>query len=183
LSADRFVPNPFSRGVNGWSNRLYRTGDLARYLSNGDLEYLGRIDHQVKIRGFCIELGEIEAALSKHPAIRETIVLCLEDKEGDKKLVAYLVTKQEEQITVGGLRKYLAERLPEYMMPAAYVTLERMPLTENGKVDRRALPEPETTRPELGKEYVAPRNWKERVLAEAWAEGLGVEKVGIDDNF
>jgi non-ribosomal peptide synthase protein (TIGR01720 family) len=180
LSAERFIPDPFGLEPGA---RLYRTGDLARYSADGDLEYLGRIDHQVKIRGFRIELGEIEAALAAHPAIGEAAVLAREDTPGEKRLVAYLVAKPGGAPTISELREYLKQRLPEYMTPAAFVTLDALPLTENGKLDRRALPAPDAARPELEEAYAAPRNAREETLAEIWAGALGLERVGIHDNF
>jgi amino acid adenylation domain-containing protein len=180
LTAERFVPNPFSaeRGA-----RLYRTGDLARYMPDGAIEFLGRSDHQVKVRGVRIELGEIEAALSHHPAVREAVVVAREDVAGDKRLVAYLVSNQHPAPAVGELRAFLKQRLPEYMAPGAFVTLEAMPLTPNGKVDRRALPEPEKARPDLESAFVAPRTPVEEKLAEIAAQLLRIEKPGVHDNF
>ncbi|MBW4678521.1 MAG: amino acid adenylation domain-containing protein [Microcoleus vaginatus WJT46-NPBG5] len=178
LTAERFIPNPLNIYS---SDRLYKTGDLARYLPDGNIEYLGRIDNQVKIRGYRIELGEIEAALWQHPAVREATVVAREDVPGDKRLVAYLVT--DEQIKASELRSFLKEKLPEYMVPAAFVFLESLPLTSNGKVDRRALPAPDTARPELESTFVAPRTSEEKLLAEIWAQVLGLEEVGIFDNF
>ena len=176
LTAQRFVPDPFT--PNG--ARLYRTGDLARRLANGDIEYLGRIDSQVKIRGFRIELGEIESALGSHPAVREAVVLAREDTPGDKRLVAYVVSA-EPPADAEALRAHIRAALPEYMVPAHFVTLEALPLTENGKVDRKALPAPEHSGSEA--EYVAPRNATEASLAQIWAEVLKLERVGIHDNF
>jgi len=180
LSAERFIPNPLSTNSGV---RLYKTGDLARYLPNGQLEYLGRIDHQVKIRGFRIELGEIEAVLGQHPKVRETVVLAREDVPGDKRLVAYIVSNQEQTPSVSDLRSWLQEKLPEYMVPAAFVFLQALPLTSNGKVDRRALPAPNTARPDLESNFVAPRTVEQKVLADIWAKVLGIEKVGIYNNF
>ncbi len=184
LTAERFIPDPYSQEPGA---RLYKTGDLARYLADGDLEYLGRIDHQVKIRGFRIELGEIEAVLAQHPAIREAVVLAQDSTGSDrlqqKRLVAYLVAKQGEAPSVSELRDFLKVKLPEYMVPAAFVMLDALPLTENGKLDRRALPAPDTARPELGRDYIAPRNETEAMLAQVWASVLGLERVGIHDNF
>lgn len=180
LTAERFIPDPFGGAVGA---RLYRTGDLARYLADGDLEYLGRTDHQVKIRGFRIELGEIEASLNTHPLIGEAAVLVREDSPGEKRLVAYLVTKPETAPSISELREFLKQKLPEYMTPAAFVALDALPLTENGKLDRRALPAPDAARPELEEAYAAPRNAREELLAEIWASVLNVDRVGIHDNF
>ena len=140
LTAERFVPDPFT-GTPG--ARLYRSGDLARRLPDGDLEYLGRLDHQVKIRGFRIELGEIEAALAQHPAVREVVALVREDRPGDRRLVAYVRTDGRPTALAAELRAHAKERLPEYMVPAAFVALDALPLTANGKIDRAALPAPE----------------------------------------
>jgi amino acid adenylation domain-containing protein len=183
LTAERFVPHPFSEEPGA---RLYRTGDLARYLPDGAIEFLGRSDHQVKVRGVRIELGEIEAALSQHPAVREAVVVArreTEDVAGDKRLVAYLVSDQHPAPTAGALRAFLKERVPEYMTPSAFVTLDALPLTPNGKVDRRALPAPEKTRPDLESAFVRPRNPIEETLAEIVAQILRIEKPGIHDNF
>ncbi|MCP4662205.1 MAG: amino acid adenylation domain-containing protein, partial [bacterium] len=180
LTADRFVPDPFCREPGG---RLYRTGDQARWRPGGAIEYLGRFDHQVKIRGFRIELGEIETALASHPAIREVVVVARrEAARSGPRLVAYLVSS-EEPPTVVELRNLLKEQLPEYMVPSAFVFLEAMPLSPNGKVDRRALPAPDDSRPELEEAWVAPRTSNEEILAEIWARMLGVEKVGVHDSF
>ena len=173
LTAERFIPNPFLAG-----ERLYKTGDLARYRADGIIEYLGRIDHQVKIRGFRIELAEIEAVLSQHPKVRECAILAKCDR-----LIAYAVLHPGETLTVSELRNYLAEKLPEYMVPSALVTLDEMPLTVNGKVERQALPAPETLRPELEVAYVAPQTELEQIIATIWQEVLDLEKVGIYDNF
>jgi amino acid adenylation domain-containing protein len=182
LCAERFVPDALSgrRGA-----RLYRSGDLVRRLPGGDIEYLGRIDQQVKIRGYRIELGEIEAVLNQHKAVRESVVVVREDAPGDKQLVCYLVPAGVESaaLEVEGLREFLRLKLPDYMIPSAFVTLPSIPLTSNGKVDRRALPAPSQARPALRENYLAPRNELERVLASMWCEILGVEQVGVRDNF
>ena len=179
LTEEKFIPNPFS---NEPGSRLYKTGDLVRYLSDGNIEYLGRIDNQVKIRGFRIELGEIEAVLSQHPGVKETAVIARKNVTGDKQLVAYVVCHQQPSPAISDLRRLLKEKLPEYMIPSAFVVLEALPLTPNGKVDRRALPAPEK-RSELEESFVAPRTPIEEMLAEIWAEVLGLKKVGINDNF
>jgi amino acid adenylation domain-containing protein len=186
LSAERFVPNPPSvppacggEVEGGGGARLYKTGDLARYLPDGNLEFLGRIDHQVKVRGFRIELGEIEAVLGRHGAVREAVVLAREDQPGGKRLVAYVVPADD----AADLRRYLKDRLPEYMLPSAFVTLEALPLTPSGKVDRRALPAPEGERPRLATAFVAPRTPVEETLAGIYAQVLGLEQVGVHDDF
>ncbi|HEX8432876.1 MAG TPA: amino acid adenylation domain-containing protein, partial [Longimicrobium sp.] len=177
LTAERFVPDPFS-GVPG--ARLYRSGDLARRVADGSLEYLGRIDLQVKVRGFRIELGEIEGVLLEHPSVREAVVLARGSGAEDRRLVAYFVPVGAAPST-GELRAHLAERLPDHMVPAAFMALERFPLTGNGKTDRAALPDPEPT--ESGAAYMAPRNPTEEILAGIWTELLGTERVGVDDSF
>ena len=178
-TAETFIPNLFS-DIPG--ERLYKTGDLACYLSDGQIQLLGRLDHQVKIRGFRIEPGEIEARLNQHPEIRESIVVVREDRRDDKQLVAYVVNR-EHSLTRSDLNRFLANNLPKYMIPSAFVTLDRLPLNPNGKVDRFALPKPELTRSRLAAEFVAPRNATERVLAQIFAEVLKIERVGVDDNF
>ena len=162
--------------------RLYKTGDLCRYREDGSIEFVGRRDDQVKVRGFRIELGEIEAALHAMPGVQEVVVLAREDNPGDKRLVAYVVAKLgTEPMEAGSLRSHLAQLLPEYMVPSTYVFLEQFPLTPNGKVDRKALPMPESTRGTIG--YVAPRTPVEAQLAEVWADVLKVDTVGVEDNF
>jgi amino acid adenylation domain-containing protein len=179
LTATAFVPNPFSTNTSG---RLYKTGDLARYLPNGNLEYLGRIDNQVKIRGFRIELGEIEAVLSEHASVQDVAV---ETKDG--KLVAYVVPFPTPPIEVaklwGELRGLIKARLPEYMLPALFVELDALPLTPTGKVDRRALPIPDESRPDLEQAYVPPRDQLEEQLVALWTNVLKLKSIGIRDNF
>ena len=178
LTAERFVPHPY--GAPG--SRLYRSGDLARVLAAGDLEYLGRIDHQVKIRGFRIELGEIESALAAQPSVREAVVLAREDG-AEKRLVAYVVAEGEAP-TLTGLRGALAAGLPEYMLPSALVVLDALPLTANGKVDRRALPAPDAAGVGAREHsFVAPATALERFLAGFWREVLGVAEIGVHDDF
>jgi amino acid adenylation domain-containing protein/non-ribosomal peptide synthase protein (TIGR01720 family) len=229
LTAERFVPNPFALQEPG--ARLYRTGDMARHLPQGNMEFLGRIDDQVKVRGFRVELGEIEAVLERHPGVQDAVVLPREDGAGHKRLVAYVVairryaatqgvekevsrdtdrhpfdaTRETHLPLAGGrdefsetieppptlpaplsvedLIAYLGEKLPDYMMPSAFVMLDTLPLNPNGKVDRKALPAPDEAKPDSGRDYVAPRTPVERALAGVWAQVLGVERVGIHDNF
>ncbi len=206
LTALKFIPNPFS---NEPSSRLYKTGDVARYLPNGDIEYISRIDNQVKIRGFRIELLEIEVLLAKHPEIREIAVIVREDVPGDKRLVAYIVPNQDQIPTVKDLRDFLSQQLPNYMIPSAFVTLDALPLTPSGKVDRRTLlaynlpsnfvslgttPQadngivdsrvlPNTSRIILDTGFDAKRNPTEEILVAIWAEVLGLKQIGIHDNF
>ncbi|MGH9760903.1 MAG: phosphopantetheine-binding protein, partial [Blastocatellia bacterium] len=180
LTAGRFIPNPHASSLG---ERLYDTGDLARFREDGNIEFLGRGDHQVKIRGFRIELGEVEAHLREHPAVLQVIATAREDTPGNNRLVAYIVLNSPEQISAGDLRNFLSIRLPDYMVPSAIVLLEQMPLMSNGKVDRGALPVPEYTRDETQQPYTAPRNDAEVELAAIFREVLGVEMVGIDDNF
>lgn len=181
LTAERFIPNPQSPTPN--PSRLYKTGDIARYLPDGAIEYLGRSDGQVKIRGFRIELGEIETALTTHPAIKQAVVMAREDQAGNKKLVAYLVTQDGQPWATTDLRRFLLERLPDYMLPAVFVTVETMPRTPSGKIDRRALPAPTNERPTLEQSYVAPKTELEKVLVDIWSQALELDQVGIDDNF
>jgi amino acid adenylation domain-containing protein len=178
LTAERFVPDPY--GPPG--ARLYRSGDLARRLPEGDLEYLGRIDHQVKIRGFRVELGEIEAALSRHPAVSQVTVVVREDAPGNPQLTAYLVPAEGREAGAGELRGALQAVLPDYMIPAAFVELAALPLTANGKVDRKALPAPDG-RLLAGRDFVAPEGPVQERLAAIWAEVLRRERVGARDNF
>ncbi len=180
LTAEKFIGDPFSIEAGA---RLYKTGDLARYLPDGNILYLGRLDHQVKIRGNRIELGEIEATLSQHPSVREVVVVAHEYAPGDNRLAAYVVPKQEQSISISQLRDFLSKKLPEYMIPASYTMLDTIPLTPNGKVNRRALPMPNQARPKLNKTYVVPRNATEETLAKIWAKVIGLERVGINDNF
>jgi len=177
LTAERFLADPFVNGA-----RMYRSGDLGRHRADGELEYLGRVDSQVKVRGFRIELGEIEAALVQHPALREAAVLAREDVPGIKRLVAYVTAGAELRLEESALRDFLAAKLPEYMVPAAFVILGEMPLTENGKIDRRALPAPESGLDE-GRERVAARNDAEAIFVKIWLSVLRIAEVGIHDNF
>jgi amino acid adenylation domain-containing protein len=178
LTAEKFLPNPF--GAPG--ARLYRTGDLVRYLPNGNIEFLGRIDHQVKLRGFRIELGEIEATLAQTPGVSEAVVLAREDRPDEKRLVAYLIPQAGRSPTARELREALQSKLPDYMIPSAFVTLDAFPLTPNGKVDRRALPIPEGRSSEA-EGFIAPRTPTEEILAGIWANVLGVERISVNDSF
>jgi amino acid adenylation domain-containing protein/non-ribosomal peptide synthase protein (TIGR01720 family) len=179
LTAEKFVPDPFGSEPG---MRLYRTGDRARYRADGTIEFLGRLDHQVKLRGIRIELGEIEAVLNRHPGVQDAVVAVREDEPGERRLVGYVVWA-EEPVSPGDLRQFLKHSLPEYMVPAIFVTLDRMPLTPNGKVDRRALPAPEGVRPELDAAFQAPHPGVEQTLAELWKQILRIDQVGRRDNF
>jgi amino acid adenylation domain-containing protein/natural product biosynthesis luciferase-like monooxygenase protein len=192
LTAERFIPDPFNSRPGA---RLYKSGDLARYRPDGTIEYLGRTDHQVKLRGFRIELGEIETVLAQHPTVRESVVIMREDTPGDQRLAAYVAlrespeptaesaAKSQEQHSSSELHRFLQQRLPEYMVPAAIVVLDALPLTSNGKVDRKALPMPDRSRSALDHAHVEPRNELEQKIALIWQEVLGIEKLGVEDNF
>jgi amino acid adenylation domain-containing protein len=182
LTAERFVPDPFS-GISG--SRLYKTGDVARLRTKGQIEVLGRLDHQVKIRGFRIELGEIEARIGEHPGVKEVVVTAREDVPGRRQLVAYLVLHAESPAApaLPDLRAFLEPKLPDYMIPAFFEVLAALPRTPNGKINRKALPAPKTQAPLPNRPYVAPRNPTEEKLAEIWAEVLGRDRVGIEDNI
>jgi amino acid adenylation domain-containing protein len=177
MTRERFVENPFRAGT-----RIYRTGDRARYRADGVIEYLGRLDHQVKLRGHRIELGEIESSLRRYEGVREAVAVVRTDHAADPRLVAYVVSP-EKTVDTRELRAHLMKTLPGYMIPAAFVTLEKMPLTPNGKVDRKALPAPDSQRVEDGRPYVAPRSTTEEVLADIWRGVLRVEQIGVEDNF
>ena len=201
LTAERFIPNPFSKEPGA---RLYQSGDLARHRPDGDIEFIGRTDEQVKIRGYRIELGEVEATCAQHPAVLEVVVVAksigelpadpdTQNGEGTgpteaivadaKRLVAYVVATQGQTPTINELRRFLAEKMPDFMVPSVFVFLAALPRTPNGKVDRRALPAPSSARPELEQTFVAPQTAVEKVLAEIWAQALGLERVGAHDNF
>jgi amino acid adenylation domain-containing protein len=180
LTAEKFVANPFDDDPQA---RLYRTGDRCRWRADGNLEFLGRLDDQVKLRGFRIELGEIETVLNEHPSVAQGVVVLREDRPGDKRLVAYCVSAGSAALDVSNVTCHLRTRLPDYMVPSVFVPLEALPLTPNGKVDRRALPAPDRARPELEQAYQAPRTPTEQILAGIWADLLGLEGVGIHDNF
>jgi hypothetical protein len=162
---------------------MYRTGDQARWLANGDIEFVGRVDHQIKIRGYRVEPSDVEAALEKHAQVREAFVMAREFGPGDKRLVAYLGTDPGNAPGVSELRAFLATKLPEYMIPSAFVLLEKLPLNANGKVDRKALPAPDSTRPELATAFIAPQGALEEFIATQWRDLLRLNRVGSRDNF
>jgi thioesterase domain-containing protein/acyl carrier protein len=180
MTAERFIPDEYGEEEGG---RLYRTGDVARWRECGEIEYLGRMDHQVKVRGYRIELGEIEAALSKHGSVREGVVMAREDESGGKRIVAYIVEAEGEAASADEMRSYLKRTLPDYMVPQAFVKMKQMPLTANGKVDRRALPVPDTIRPALTATSVAPRDSIEFQLLTIWEDVLKIQPIGVQDNF
>ncbi|HVU69186.1 MAG TPA: condensation domain-containing protein, partial [Ktedonobacteraceae bacterium] len=180
LTAERFLPHPFSSRSGA---RLYRTGDLARYRADGNLEYVGRADNQVKVRGFRIELGELESVLSQHPAVAQAVAQVREDRRGERRLVAYVVPQPGQVVLPAELRQFLQQRVPDYMLPSSFLSLTQLPLTPHGKLDRQALPEPDAGRPDLGKNYVAPRTPVEELLVSVWSQILGVANIGIHDNF
>jgi amino acid adenylation domain-containing protein len=180
LTAERFLADPFSEVPGA---RMYSTGDLVRYRADGQIEFVGRVDYQVKVRGFRIELGEIEAALVQQEGVRETVVAARETELGDQQLIGYVVPEEGGEVEVSRWRQGLKERLPDYMLPAAFVALDEMPLSPNGKVDRRALPEPEFGRSAVEQAYVAPEGEIEERVAAIWSEVLGVDRVGAQDNF
>lgn len=180
LTAEKFIPSPFSSEAGA---RLYKTGDLARYLPDGMVEFLGRIDHQVKVRGFRIELGEIETALSKHPAVAQNVVIAREETPGSHRLIAYIVSVQGTQPTVSDLRNFLQHKLPEYMIPAAFVLLESLPLNANGKLDRHALPLPEHERIPSAPPSEVPQDALELELKRIWEKVLNIHPIGVKDNF
>ncbi len=176
LTAERFLADPFEAG-----GRLYKTGDRAAELPNGEIDYKGRIDGQVKVRGYRIELGEVEVALEKHASIEQAVANVREDRPGLKRLVGYYVAKHE--VSVNDLRKHLASLLPDYMVPSAFVAVKELPRTPSGKIDRKALPAPDVKRPELDVAFAAPQTSVQKTLANVWADLLGIDRVGIDDNF
>jgi amino acid adenylation domain-containing protein len=180
LTRERFIPNPFGAEPG---SRLYKTGDLARFLTDGAIEHLGRIDYQVKIRGFRVEPEEIEAVLAGHPSVARTVVMVRQDIPGEKRIVAYFIPAGEGPVPAGELRRFLKEKLPGYMIPSAFVPLETIPLTPNGKIDRLSLPRPVDTRDTLDEHFVAPRNPREEKVAGIICSVLRMEKVGVNDNF
>jgi amino acid adenylation domain-containing protein len=178
LTAEKFLENPFRPGT-----RFYRTGDLVRYRPDGNIEFIGRLDQQIKLRGYRIELGEIESVLRKHAAVRECAVVVRTDQPDDKRLVAYLVPGSQPAVDPLHLRGYMRQKLPEYMVPSAFVVLKKLPLLPSGKLDQRALPAPEPMRPDLGQACVMPRTTTEEAVADIWQEVLGLGRIGIHDNF
>jgi aryl carrier-like protein len=181
LTAERFLDDPFTQEPGA---RMYRTGDLGRWLPDGNIDFLGRNDFQVKIRGFRIELGEIEARLAQHPGIREAVVLAREDQPGNKRLVAYYTVPaaNPQELSAEQMRSHLSGSLPEYMVPAAYVRMDAMPLTPNGKLDRRALPAPDADA-YAAHAYEPPQGETETTVARIWEEILKIDRVGRHDNF
>ena len=180
LTAERFIPNRFATSVG---DRLYKTGDVARYLADGTIEFLGRFDHQVKVRGYRIELGEVEAALTTHPAVREVVVVARENEPGERQLVAHVVPQENATFQAAEMRRHLADKLPDYMIPSACVLLSALPLTPNGKVDRLSLPAAGAGPAELVCRYAAPRDETEAALATIWQEVLNIRQIGIHDDF
>ncbi len=178
LTAEKYIPDQFA---NHTGERLYSTGDLTRYRKSGDIDFIGRVDHQVKIHGYRVELGEIETVIKEHTCVQESVVITREDIEGEKRIIAYIVLDENETMDIAVIRDYLKEKLPNYMIPSIFLMLDEMPLTPNGKVDRENLPAPD--RSGLEKEYVAPRSENEKQLAKIWSEVLDVERIGIYDNF
>lgn len=180
LTAEKFIASPFAAQPG---ERLYSTGDIARYRRGGLIEFLGRSDHQVKVRGFRIELGEIETAISHHPAVDKVVVVAREDVAGDKRLVAYSIMNSGAQVSAGEFKEFLRNKLPEYMIPSFFVTLDAFPLTPNNKIDRRALPKPDLQTRGADEEFIAPRSEMEIYIAGLWQEALGVENISVFDNF
>ncbi len=192
LTAEKFVPDPFGDRPGG---RLYKTGDTAKFLSDGNIEFIGRRDNQVKMRGFRVELGEIEFALRRHESVRDAVVVAKEDRAGINRLVAYIVPAAagsdagqnapdgRTAVSAAELRNFLREKLPDYMVPTAYVTMDSLPLTPNGKLDKAALPEPEITRADISSSYVAPRTEIEMQLSQIWEKVIGINPIGVNDNF
>jgi hypothetical protein len=176
LTAEKFIELPFMPG-----ERVYRSGDLGRWKADGTIESLGRVDHQVKVRGYRVELGEIESALAQHEAVRECAVIIRTDSSGNNRLLAYVLPKAGAAVDVAALREHLRRALPEYMVPSFLQALETWPLTTNGKLDRAALPEPTSEGDARG--FIAPRTTTEEILVDLWRDVLQVERVGVEDNF
>ncbi|MFN6513536.1 MAG: non-ribosomal peptide synthetase [Nostoc sp. CreGUA01] len=180
LTALKFIPNPFSKQAG---DRLYKTGDLVRFLPSGDIEYIGRIDNQIKIRGFRVELGEIEGVINQHPSVSASVAIVRGDKPENQNLIAYITLHPDKTLTISQLRRFLQNKLLDHMIPTAFMILEAFPLTSNGKVDRRALPMPDALRPELEVTYVVPQTEIEKTIASVWQKALNLKKIGIHDNF
>ena len=180
LTAEKFVPHPYSAEPGA---RLYRTGDLVRYQDDGNIEFLQRMDQQVKVRGFRVELGEIESLLNQYWAIVESVVVAGKDASGDTRLIAYIVPEEGVEPTSSEMWAFLQEKLPSYMLPSVFVTIKELPLTPNGKVDRRALPLPEQIGDEVSANFIAPRTVMEETVAEIWRQTLGITQVGVESNF
>ncbi len=180
LTALKFIPNPFSKKAG---DRLYKTGDLVRFLPSGNIEYIGRIDNQIKIRGFRVELGEIEGVINQHPSVSASVAIVRGDKPENQNLIAYITLYPDKTLTISQLRRFLQNKLLDHMIPTAFMILEAFPLTSNGKVDRRALPMPDALRPELEVTYVVPQTEVEKTIASVWQKALNVKKIGIHDNF
>jgi acyl carrier protein len=180
LTAEKFIPDPFGGRAGA---RIYKTNDLARFRPDGEVELIGRMDFQVKIRGMRVDLEEIAATLRRSPSVREAVVVMREDEPGDQRLIAYIIPAEIESLDLAELKRRLRSSLPEHMIPAIFVSLKAFPLSHNGKVDRRALPAPSRERPELSEAFVAPRTPIEEVVANVWSEALGLERVGVLDNF
>jgi hypothetical protein len=180
LTAKRFIPNPFS---NEPGSKLYKTGDIARYLADGCIEYLGRVDHQIKVRGFRIELGEIESVLRQHPDVGQAVVVSQDGPNNAKQLVAYVTARNGTMPGMEEMKRHLKSKLPDFMVPAYFVTLNALPLTVNGKIDRKSLPPIEAAIPAVHKHYVGPRNEQERLLVEAWEAILKRKQISVHDNI
>ena len=180
LTAERFIDDPFDPAYGG---RVYRTGDRMRFRGDGTLEFLGRLDHQVKLHGYRIELGEVEASLDGHPDVRQSVVLIDEGETGEKRLVAYVVAETGREPAYDDLRRHVSESVPSYAVPSTIVRLDELPLTANGKLDRKALPRPALLRTDLRARYVAPSTPTEEAVAAIWTDLLGIDKVGAEDDF
>jgi acyl carrier protein len=180
LTAEKFLPNPLEQEPGA---RLYKTGDVGRYLTDGSIEFIGRVDHQVKVRGVRVEPAEIERVIRQHPAVLEAILVAQQNKPEHVRLIAYIVPDTASTPSVRDLRRYLMEHLPEYLIPAGFVFLEALPLNHHGKIDRAALPMPDHLRPDLDTPFVAPRSLLEKRIAEIWREVLALDCVGVHDSF
>lgn len=180
LNEKSFVQNPL---VKNQKDIIYKTGDLGKLMPDINLRFEGRVDEQIKLYGNRIEIAEIEVVLNQHPQVRQTAITLRDDAFGNKRLVAYVVTQPGEQPAIEALRGHIKDRLPDYMIPALFITLSALPLTHNGKIDRLALPEPDTTRPQMEQVYVSPSNGWEKTLSKIWSHVLGFNRIGVNDNF